>query len=200
VIDGARVSDRGLALWKLRLMAMMPKREVVIRRDEIIPAEAWEGLSSVPAITAAHRSIAEDDTTAVMYVLVAPSHGGMRGYGWPTGDDPLSLRHPELMIFSEALKPILWLSRSQQEVAVLTHETGHVLGLVSEGDHQDRVHCTHGECLMHDGISAASVFAMGPTILTGRFPGRFCHACMADLYGPDGLTPAERADRDRSLP
>ena len=89
---------------------------------------------------------------------------------------------------------------ADKEAAVLVHETGHLLGLVDVPDHMAGAHCTHGECLMHNGISAASALALGWRTLLGSMPKRYCQACLRNLYGDDRLEPAVRADLERASP
>lgn len=152
-------------------------------------------LAAIRALEEAHRSRYKDEATgeAALYVLALGGH-----YSMDTAEEKvlgLAYRASSLVLFAETIAagcqgpgPLLCnLSRS----TVLTHEVGHLLGLVNNGTpmlspHQDTAHGAHDsntECVMYYANNSGQVIdRLRQRILTGGQEGfLFDQACMDDI-------------------
>ena len=172
-------------------MSPMQKRGVTkgldIILDEELPSEAWDGTAvGIGKIIRKHATPPVDGT-AYIYAISGPSFKRFRGMSYQPGDFR-GVQFPAMALFTEKIPGILWVTRSRQEAAVLLHEVGHLVGLVTNDAHRDGGHCTNGWCLMYNGVDWRSgiIFAL-PTLFAGQIPTRFCKDCREDLWGDEEL-------------
>jgi hypothetical protein len=97
-----------------------------------------------------------------------------------------------MALFTDKIPGVLWVTKPHQQGAVLLHEVGHLLGLVTNDAHRDGGHCTNSWCVMYDGVDwrSGAVFAL-PALFAGQIPTRFCGECRHDLWG-DSVLPGRR--------
>lgn len=162
--------------------------EVIL--DAPIHESAWtEDPSAIRALAVRQRDHKPQrgagKREAGLHLLYAPAFRQYRGYTWTR--DSMSReagRHDGalILVLTDRLKPILWLTRTMQERSVLIHELGHALGLVGDPSHGVAAHCTNASCVMYDGVDARSAARwLGPVLFAGRLPLRWCAMCAADL-------------------
>lgn len=77
-----------------------------------------------------------------------------------------------------------WAHESLAEVAVLTHEFCHLLGMVADASHADSAptgHCTSRTCLLHRDLRKRDVRRLRDDLKAGRQPAGLCDACQKEL-------------------
>jgi len=186
-IQGDEPLERALRIFTDRLEFYCDKPGgIEVHVGNEIPAERWEPTrAGVQALTEEYAE-GRPKSGGYLYVLYAPSLKKYRGYSFRTGKLGDRVDFPVIAIFYEQLKPILWLTGVRQEASVLVHETGHVMGLVTDDGHRDGGHCTNSWCLMYDGVDARSALVhLFPTLFTGYLPTHLCVDCREDLWGDD---------------
>jgi len=204
LIEVDRVGDssprpRALALFLRRSALYLAKPgglELVV--DAPAPEQEWKAEGRQIRRTALHlRSEFPEEGVAVVHVLYGPRWGGYRGYTWPAETMArYSARYdaPLILVLTDTLRPILWITGVKQEASVLTHELGHGVGLATNPGHSNSGHCTNAWCLMYDGVDARTFFLyFFPTLFTGYLPMDWCGDCRRDLYpDADGVPPGKR--------
>jgi len=168
--------------------------------EEVIPRDEWrEGSAPLKALALRHRDLRpEAREHASLHVVYGPKWRRYRGYTWARGSMMKLDRDYDgslIFLFSDSIKPVLWVTGVKQEASVLIHELGHAMGLATDPGHSSRAHCTVAHCLMYDGVDART-FALYffPTLFTGYLPLDFCSACREDLWeDQDGVPPGLRA-------
>jgi len=190
-LEGVEPRPAALERFARRLAFYVDQPEGIrIAASGAVPPGEWTG--TAPGLRDLVRRNRDAGLAAGLYVLYARSQDRYRGYCYRAGDLAADIPVPVVVVFADRLKPILWLSGTMQEVAVLLHETGHALGLVTAARHRSRGHCTNGWCAMYAGVDLRSVLAFGlPALFAGRLPTHFCRDCRADLW-PDGAAPGLR--------
>lgn len=192
-LDGAEPRKKALDAFARSLAFYVDKPggiEIVL--DETIPAEEWDGTpAGLRRIAREHRR-PPPDGAAAMYVLYATEQQKYRGYCYRAGELADDVDVPVVVVFARRLRSILWVTGTAQEHAVLVHEAGHALGLVTEPSHRDRGHCTAAWCALYRTVDprSALVWAL-PALFAGRLPLHYCAACRRDLW-PGGRAPGLR--------
>ena len=182
----------GLELLKERLELYLDKPggiEIVL--DEELPADAWDGTNRTIGRLIRKHASPPTDGSAYIYTISGPSYKTFRGMSYQPGSFR-GVDFPVMALFKDKIPGILWVSRARQEGAVLLHEVGHLVGLVTNDAHRDGGHCTNGWCLMYTGVDwrSALIYAI-PALFAGQIPTKFCKDCRQDLWGEDPL-PGER--------
>jgi hypothetical protein len=78
---------------------------------------------------------------------------------------------------------VLAISGSEVERFVVQHELGHLLGLVSNPQHEHAGHCTNPTCIMYPEPDLRSVVANWWRAFSGRLPSKLDADCERDLDG-----------------
>jgi hypothetical protein len=192
-LRGSEPRPRALRILSDRLAFYCDKPGgIEILVDDEVPAEAWQPDPEVIRELILTHADERPEEGAWLYVLYAPSWKRYRGYSFRVGRLGDDVDFPAFTVFTDQLRPILWLTGVRQEASVAVHEAGHVLGLVTNDDHRDGGHCTNAWCLMYDGVDARSLAVhLFPTLFTGYLPTHLCRDCREDLW-PDGRVPGQR--------
>lgn len=204
-VAGVRPRPMALARFMQRTALYTDKPGgIELVMDEVIPAEEWVAESApIKALAIRHRSERpENREHASLHVIYAPRWKRFRGYTWARGSMMRLDRDYEgslILLFSDSIKPILWITGTRQEASVLVHELGHALGLATDPGHSYRGHCTNAHCLMYDGVDIRtfSLYFL-PTLFTGYLPLDFCQDCRDDLWEDRGGLPPGATDRRSS--
>jgi hypothetical protein len=159
--------------------------------DPVVPATAPVGtagvvrsLADLEAFAAAHRRLAGDATTAVLYIEYVDGtfEGTARTLGASFGPDAIA-------VFKDQIVASFPDAPGSAESRVLVHELGHELGLVNEGapmvvPHEDPLHpahCVNPSCVMFWTLHSASAD-------TSQLPpDDYDDNCKADLRAAGGL-------------
>ena len=93
---------------------------------------------------------------------------------------------PTVFLFSERIAEVaaLLVTPRKVEQAALVHEMGHVLGLVSNPDHQERdnpFHCTEPQCVMAYQRLRGQIYNALPETFAGQTPNDYGDKCRADI-------------------
>ncbi len=91
-----------------------------------------------------------------------------------------------LFLFPEKIRrqAQMWIAPWRVERAVLVHEVGHVLGLVSHPDHQEKGnprHCTEPQCVMAHQRLRSQLYNALPALFAGKIPDAYGPKCRADI-------------------
>jgi hypothetical protein len=159
-----------------------------------VPLQAWtklpDGFATKGPLIADH--LAHDPTdweqTEVVYVLFVPGESELTGW---TVDVPFERDGevrvvPTVFLFSERIAEVaaLLVTPRKVEQAALVHEMGHVLGLVSNPDHQERdnpFHCTEPQCVMAYQRLRGQIYNALPETFAGVTPNDYGDKCRADI-------------------
>ncbi len=194
-VEGVVPRSAALASFRESLAFYVDKPSgVEVVMDETLPKDQWDGSSDgLKRLVSQHFQGSGEQDTADIYILYAPSWKKYRGYCYRGGTLSPSVPFPVMVILADSLKPILWLTGTTQEHAVLVHEAGHALGLVTSPHHAVEGHCTQGWCAMYKGVDLRSGLVwLLPALFAGELPTHYCRACRGDLW-PQGLAPGLRA-------
>jgi len=195
-LSGIEPRPGALALLGERLALYVDKPggiEIIV--DDVIPAEAWDGDRRTFGKLARRYANPPSDGSGYVYVLYLSSYKRFRGLSFQPGSLRPKIDYPMAGMFMDKIHPMLWVTGVRQEGAVLVHEFGHLMGLVTEPAHYVDGHCTNSWCLMYDGLDTRSVLLHAlPTLLAGYLPTRYCGDCCRDLW-LDAPLPGHRPER-----
>jgi hypothetical protein len=188
-VEGAAPRPQALARFLRQTARTVDKPagiELVV--DGVLPRGDYEAKGSrIRSLAARNRSLGTPDNQQVVHLLYAPEFGKYRGYAWRRDAmDRYGRRYraPLVVIFTDQLKPIAWISGVIQEASVLIHEMGHAYGLATDPGHSHAGHCTNGWCSLYDGVDARSAFYwFFPALFAGQLPLGYCRDCRDDLEG-----------------
>jgi hypothetical protein len=191
-VEGYAPKPGALKLLAKRMELYLDKPggiEIVL--DDVLPREAWTGTAANIAKNIRAHAQPPTDGSAYIYAISGPDYKTFRGMSYRPGEIR-GVDFPAMALFKDKIPGILWVTRSRQEGAVLLHEVGHLVGLVTNDAHRNGGHCTNGWCLMYSGVDWRSglIYAL-PTLFAGQIPTKFCKACRQDLWADQEL-PGER--------
>ena len=199
-IEGYAPKPGAIALLQKRLELYLDKPGgITIVLDEALPADVWDGrANTIGRLIYTHAS-PPGDGTAYIYAISGPHYKKYRGMSYQPGVIR-GVDFPAMALFKDKIPGILWVTRARQEGAVLLHEVGHLVGLVSNDAHRDGGHCTNAWCLMYNGVDWRSglIYAL-PTLFAGQIPTKFCRDCRQDLWGDEPL-PGQRVPVTPEVP
>ena len=204
-IEGWAPGDVALEALKAELRHwVVTGVEISLRVDPPIPLPQWRAAEDTFGAAAAlvhangDPTRAEGDVTQ-LHVAYLPTLRpvGMRAalgvaMALPHGPRPEDMRMT-VLLGTDAIQKIaaLWIGPRKVERTVMVHELGHVLGLVSDAEHQHRGdpnHCRNSSCLMVSSRSkGAAVVAAPRAIFLGRLPTTYCSVCRGDLAAAQEL-------------
>lgn len=169
------------------------KRIEIVIDDEIPPAE-WEALPGEyldkgPLLA---RYLDHDpgawEEADLAYLVYAPGEPAI--LGWTTRlvlewrGEPRVV--PTVFLFPGSIRreAELWITPRKVERALLVHEAGHLLGLVSNPEHRERDnpgHCTEPRCVMAHYRTRSQLYNAVPAFFAGKIPDDFGDRCRADI-------------------
>ena len=171
-----------------------PDKEIELVVSDAIPSTEWDGAADdIVRKAVLPLAFLDHDPRAwgkeeLLYVLYAPGRPNVDAWSHAVGSEsdgePVLVR--AIVVFPENLrgKGQLWVTDGKLERAILVHELGHVLGLVSNPEHRAKgnpVHCTEARCVMTYPTGSTNLFNAFPTLFTGKPPSDYCHRCRADI-------------------
>jgi hypothetical protein len=205
-VAGATPSALGLETFRDVLQRhAAPGKRIDLRLDDEIPETLWQSCLDPDGPRRIAERFLDADPAAweqyeTVYVLYAPDSGS-----WYDGRDvsgmttTLAVRRGErahhvqtVVVFAESIRrdSLLWITGPRIERAIVAHELGHVLGLVSNPLHTQREHpghCTRSACAMNQPGLRSRLHNAFPALLAGRVPHRYCERCRADLQRSGAL-------------
>jgi len=213
-VEGATPHAEALARMEttLREYAVEGKQIVVDFSDEI-PLEEWSAAPGdfLDKGALLGRYLNRDpeawDEYELIHVVYVP--GEPEFHGWMTRvaleRDASPVVTTVIFMFPEKIAGTaeLWIDHKQIERAVLTHETGHVLGLVAVPNNQKKDnprHCTEPQCVMTHQRGRAQMYNALPALFAGKIPSGYCVKCREDIaevqreWAAQAALPASRAE------
>jgi hypothetical protein len=183
-LRGSKPEPSALRVLGRRLALYTGKTGTIeIRLDGVIPRKRWDGRRKTMRALVEKHADPPTDGSAYIYIMYLDKYKKFRGLSFQSGRLSGRFQHPLGFVYTDAIKPVLWVTRSRQEGAVLVHEVGHLMGLVTNPAHYTRAHCTNSWCLMYNGVDTRSILLHAvPTLFTGYLPTRFCRSCQKDLW------------------
>jgi len=130
-----------------------------------------------------HRSLRPEGEAESIYLLFIPRRlpdgngGGQRGQAF--------VEESFAVVATERVQEegLLAISGSEVERFVVQHELGHLLGLVSNPQHEHAGHCTNPTCIMYPEPDLRSVVANWWRAFSGNLPSKLDADCERDLDG-----------------
>ena len=173
------------------------KRVEVVLDDEI-PRAVWEkaaGRSGLEGLVARHldRDPTDWAHAEVVYVLYVPDSRPWYGKSVSGMTDRIAFARggafatvQTILLFTDEIRrdALLWITPAKVERAVIVHELGHVIGLVSDPGHmqpEQPGHCSVARCVMHQPGKRAGFVNGVPALLAGRIPSRYGKRCIEDI-------------------
>lgn len=173
------------------------KRLRVVIDDEIPQAE-WRGSPQRQGLERLVAARLDHDPAAwreeeVLYVLYVPASEPWYGKAYSGMTDLVTFERDDevatvrvLLLFTEKIRDdaLLWVRPARVERAVLIHELGHALGLVSNPEHTRKDHpdhCTRSRCVMAQPDLASSLVNAAPALFAGDVPDDFGELCRKDI-------------------
>jgi hypothetical protein len=199
-ISGAAPSALGLETFRRVLQDhAAPGKRIEVRLDDEIPDSFWRTCADADGPRRIAERFLDADPAAweqyeIVYVLYAPRSGS-----WYEEEDvsgmtaTLTVLRGEraheiraVLIFAERIRrdSLLWITPPRIERAIVTHELGHVLGLVCNPLHAQREHpghCARAGCVMNQPGLRSQLRNALPALFAGRVPHDYCERCRADL-------------------
>jgi len=193
-VEGGAPDPEALQGFEEALRTYLPDKRISIEVGGEIPRSVWDDAAGDflmkspllgPYLNTDPRNWQD---TELLYVVYAPEGGDY--VGWMA---QLALEYrgqfsmvPTIFIFFETInREASWpVTAARVERAVLVHELGHVFGLVSDPDHQERGnprHCTQPRCVVTDQRARTQIYNALPTLLGGSIPHDFCERCRDDI-------------------
>lgn len=194
-VSGSEPDDQALRDFMEVAQTLLPEKSLELFMDDVIPADSWPehpneaSFDSIAARWLDNLPRDDRDTIYVLYVPHSPAEtryaGRARGWVIDRGRGPRFVpgMYVDLGVIEKNALPFS--RQASLESYALVHEFGHVLGLVSNPQHEQLHspgHCVHPRCVMH-GIGNRRSLSQFLTGLPGAtLPKRFCDECRADLH------------------
>ncbi len=189
-VEGFRPTDQGLQSLRDFLTARVHKpKGISIELEAIqVQAQATYSADDIRALEDQHRDVFTEGSTLALYVLFVDGE-----YAEAANVLGIAYRNTSMAIFQEKIEAntggLTQPSQSMVEGVVLSHEVGHVLGLVDNGspmqtEHRDEPnghHCDDETCLMYYAVRTTDFLAN----LTGDGP-ELDADCLDDLQANGG--------------
>jgi hypothetical protein len=208
-VEGVRPHEAALEGLEKTLRRYLPEeKRIVIDRDDEIPLAEWNATAGAPAQKGEllarwlDRDPGEWEERELVYVVYVPDpseYVGLATQVYIEGDDGLRVVRT-LFIHLEEIsdESFLWITTRKVEQAILVHEAGHVLGLVSNPDHVEKDnprHCTEPQCVMAHFRTKSQIYNALPAMFAGKIPDDYGGKCRDDIRRVQEAW-ARRAARD----
>ena len=194
-VEGGAPDPNALASFEQTLRSYLPPdKQISILLGDEIPRDEWDGATGDflerspllgPYLDTDPNAWEEQE---LLYVVYVPEGGEYVGWMAHLALDYRGVfaMVPTIFIFfetiaSEASWPV---TATRIERAVLIHELGHVFGLVSSPDHQERGnprHCTQPRCVVTNQRLRTQLYNVLPMLFAGSVPHDFCERCRDDI-------------------
>lgn len=194
-VEGVAPHPAALKGLKKTLAHYLPEgKQIEIELDDEIPAAEWDSISGEPSEKAEilARWLDHDprdwENYEFVYLVYVPDPGDYVGLATQLYlDSDAGLRVvPTLFIHlnSIARESFLWITTRKVEQAILVHEMGHILGLVSGLDHVEKDnprHCTEPQCVMAHFRTRSQIYNALPAMFAGKIPDDYGNKCRDDI-------------------
>ncbi len=194
-VEGQEPHPAALEGMQKTLRRFLPEEitlEVIV--DDEIPLAEW----SAEAVEPRYRSevlsrwldFEPEEGVESVYMVYIPDSGEFVGLATeiyvPDAERDGVRVVPTLFIHLNSIsdQAFLWITTRKIEEAILVHETGHILGLVSDPDHTARDnprHCTEPQCVMAHFRGRSQMYNALPAMFAGQIPDSFGNKCRDDI-------------------
>jgi hypothetical protein len=193
-VAGLAVHPAAIEGLRETLEAYLPQgKQIEIRLDDEIPAEAWlstpgDFLARAQTLGPYVDSADATGESELIYVVYVPDEPEYLGWatrlvleldGQPRQVDTILMFPAQIDRAAE-----LWITAKKIERAILIHELGHLLGLVSGPGHRELGnprHCTEPQCVMTHPSARTKTYNALPALVAGRIPHGYCGKCRQDI-------------------
>jgi len=129
-----------------------------------------------------HRNLLQEGDAESIYLLFIPRRLPDQG-GSQRGEAFVAESFAVVATDRVQEQGLLAISGNEVERFVVQHELGHLLGLVSNPQHEHAGHCTNPTCIMYPEPDLRSVVANWWRAFSGRLPSKLDADCERDLDG-----------------
>lgn len=192
-VAGLTVHPAALDGLRETLAEYVPGKTIEIRMDDEIPVDVWQSvpgdfLDRARALGPWVDGLGAGDESDLIYVVYVPDEPEYMGWAtrlvlerdgrpWPVDT---------IVMFPATIGrgQDLWITARKIERAILIHELGHLLGLVSGPGHRERGnprHCTEPQCVMTHPSGRSKTYNALPALFAGRIPHAYCNRCRDDI-------------------